>query len=186
MSRNTTSSAPQGSSCSRKFFSPLLLRASSNTLSFQLTLQAKADAATHPLPRPTIRSILVRPERVSPSPPPRDHSAGPAPASVKASGREERSAKTVHDPFPSHGWQEVCRKVFRKKSADQPRYHRRPVHERLQLPTGLGKRAGVAISCVFIKFQWLANPNVSFSIGTSVARIMRFGMPPRNQVIGDR
>jgi hypothetical protein len=93
------------------------------------------------------------------------------PTPVAVANREEWSAKTVHDPFPSHGWQEVCRKVFRKKSTDQPRYHHRPIHERLQLPTGLGKWAGVAISCVFVKFQWLANPNVSFSIGTSVARI---------------
>jgi hypothetical protein len=91
--------------------------------------------------RPMIHSILVCHERESQHPPPRDHSGRLAADSVKASGHGERCAKKVPATTPSHGWQEVRRKVWRKKPADQPRQHRRLIHERLQHPAGLEKQA---------------------------------------------
>jgi hypothetical protein len=85
-------------------------------------------------PKPKLRNILVLPDRAIQQPTPQHRAGHSVSLSMKTSGCVDNRSQTATRSTPIHGWQEVRRKVWRKKLTNPSLQPRRSVHERLQGP----------------------------------------------------
>jgi hypothetical protein len=85
-------------------------------------------------PKPKLRNILVLPDRAIQQPTPQRRAGHSVSLSMKTSGCVDNRSQTATRSTPIHGWQEVRRKVWRKKLTNPSLQPRRSVHERLQGP----------------------------------------------------